>query len=94
MFLYIKYKTNTLQIARMSRNSSKVKISRLGQHFIMVWFHCPIPIPIPIKNGYNSNVQKCFHWTYSDSYAYSYSNSNGYCIHFGTDIGTDKVGFK
>ena len=30
---------------------------------LMVCFHCPtsIPIPIPIKNGYNSNVQKCFH---------------------------------
>ena len=42
---------------------------------LMVCFHWPIrsPIPIPIKNGYNSNVQKCFHWTYSNSYAYSYS---------------------
>ena len=42
------------------------------------------------ENGYNSNVQNCFHWTYSETYACSDSNSNGYCTHFGTDIGNDK----
>ena len=29
------------------------------------------------KNGSDSNMQKCFHWTDSDTYACSDSDSNG-----------------
>ena len=32
--------------------------------------------------GFNSNVQNCFHWTYSKTDACSDSDSNGYCTHF------------
>ena len=46
------------------------------------------------ENGYNNNVQKCFQWTYSHSYPCTDSDSNGYCTHFGTDIGTSKVEFN
>ena len=34
------------------------------------------------KNGFDSNVQKCFHWTDSETYACSDSDSNSYCTHF------------
>ena len=54
----------------------------------------PLPDSDSDENGYNNNVQKCFQWTYSDSYTCTDSDSNGYCTHFGTDIGTDKVEFN
>ena len=41
-------------------------------------------------NGLLVNVQRCLHWTYSNSY----SDADGYCTQFGTDISTDKVVFK
>ena len=66
-----------------------------------LWFQVPSDgvFPLPDSDpytdsdgiGFNSNVQNCFHWTYSDSYACSDSDANGYCTHFGTNISTDKV---
>ena len=70
----------------------------IGRH----WQQCYGVFPLPDsdsytdsgENGNNNNVQKCFQWTYSDSYACTDSHSNGYCTHFGTDISTDKVEFN
>ena len=38
----------------------------------------PLPDTDSDTYGYNSNMQNCFHWTYTETYSYS----NGYCTHF------------